>query len=800
MRCFYCMEEYDDEEFAICPYCGNDIGDIPSESFSLPAGSVLKERYVVGRVLGNGGFGITYIGYDESLQRKIAIKEYFPTECSARQGGTLNVEPYGGERGERYAMGLESFSAEARRLANFTAIEGVVDVYDVFNENNTAYIIMEYLSGETVKEMLNRRKSLGFGTTMNIIVPVLQSLIKVHKEGMIHRDVSPENIMRTTQGKIVLIDFGASRNNSLSVSKSLSIILKPGYAPIEQYDNKLDQAAWTDVYATAATMYKMLTGVTPDNSNSRLLSDSLKPVSELKEGLPKELDDILARALAVRPEERTQTATEFLDELLTLRDPKKTKKPQSKPQRKENTKTVYKSSSSQKKSNKPDSNEKWKTYVHEHPLESNIVSEMEFPAKTLTSDQINLDDPKFKQKIPVPTDVESIEEKSRSKVSKPLMFLTLLAFAVLGVLVVTGYIDRKNNVEVPDFLGMNVDDVVMNSDYDFDFEVANVYSPDTDLDVVVSQTPLSNSRRIPKDAKVRLTVNSINTEVTVPVLSKLSKTAAVNTLNSLYLESEIVVEQNDSIDEGSVIRTDPPNGSKVKVLSKVTIYVAENSIPAPYVVGMTYDDAAAELQNRGLQVGEIRYEYSEEYEYGYVSSQGVIKDSPLEKGSAVPLVVSLGAPYNVSINESVDLSTLKPQFRISVKCGDVTEAEKTYYTLAFSKSYSFEITRLNTEGIVPVEVYIDDELFAEYEFDFGTEKSTLIANHEVSASRKNNEPEEESDKDSDKPTVLNSEISSEEGNAQSSKVPNVPVDEPARPGDMFVGESSAESSKPTSSR
>ena len=319
MRCFYCMEEYDENLDVICPYCGNDVVAPDSDSYCLPAGTVLNQRYVLGRVLGDGGFGITYIGYDKALKRKVAIKEYFPNECVTRQKGDTTVSPFSGERGERYQKGLENFTSEAQRLAKLGSIEGVVNVYDVFPENGTTYIVMEYLSGETVAQMVEGHKFLGFGKTMNIIVSVLKSLKNVHEAGVIHRDISPKNIIKTAEGKIVLIDFGAAKPTTLNVSKSASVVLTQGYAPIEQYNTNLKQGTWTDIYAVAATMYYMLTGVTPDYANSRLLSDTLVPVSELHPGVPDKLDDIIKDALAVMPEDRTQTAGELLEQIWSLR-------------------------------------------------------------------------------------------------------------------------------------------------------------------------------------------------------------------------------------------------------------------------------------------------------------------------------------------------------------------------------------------------------------------------------------------------------------------------------------------------
>ncbi len=793
MRCFYCMEQYNEEDYVICPFCGNDIGDLPSESFSLTAGSVLKERYMLGRVLGNGGFGITYIGYDKSLQRKIAVKEYFPTECASRQTGAARVEPYGGERGERYAAGLESFTAEARRLANLTSIEGVVDVYDVFKENNTAYIVMEYLSGETVKEMLNRRKTLGFGTTMNIIVPVLQSLTKVHKEGLIHRDISPENIMRTTQGKIMLIDFGAARRNSLSVSKSLSVILKPGYAPIEQYDNKLDQASWTDVYATAATMYKMLTGVTPDNSNSRLLQDTLVPPSELNEKLPKELDPILARALAVKPEDRTQTAQEFLNQLLTIKDPKKQKPPAAKKSAKgpvtktvitdKNGEPIRSAAVKMPEQSKAHQSGSWQTYIHDRPVNQTNAADMEYQSNTLSGDSDN-----FKKVNTANSESAAQEDKkttgTASKVSKPLIFITVLVLVLLGVLVWVGYTDRQNNVEVPNFTSLSVDSVLADSTYDFNFEVSYVYDPDTDLDVVIGQTPEASSRRVSKDTTIYLTVNSLDAEVTIPVLSKLGQATAVSTLESMYLESEVVVIHDDSVNEGCVVYTEPTNGTKVKVLSTVTVYVAENSATVPNIEGMTYDDAVTELEENGLEINVVSYEYSTTYDAQCIISQDTEAGSSVEKGSSVDVTVSLGAPYEVTIDETIDLSALDPMFKMVITCDGEEEASKTFYSFYFgNSSYSLSVTRLNTEGTVPVNVYIDDELYMEYEFNFSSGTAELIKTYEVSALDSGDDDDEE-----------DTDTGSDSASSTSSRSENVTSGILSNASDLIVSSASSEES------
>ncbi len=761
MRCFYCMEEYDEDLDVICPFCGNDVVSPTNDSNCLSAGSVLKQRYVLGRVLGDGGFGITYIGYDKALKRKVAVKEFFPNECATRQSGDTQVTPLSGERGERYMNGLKSFQEEAQRLANLGSVEGVVNVYDVFADNGTAYIVMEYLSGDTVAQMVEKSKSLGFGKTMNIIVPVLRSLVKIHKAGIIHRDISPQNIIRTKEGKIVLIDFGAARQNSFSMSKSVSIILKQGYAPIEQYDNKLEQNSWTDVYAVAATMYYMLTGVTPDFANSRLLTDTLVPISELKEGLPPQLDGFLQKALAVRPEDRTQTAQELLDQLMTLKD--------------------FKKDSSKKKTKNPEKvatqriqKGQWKSYVgNTPPVDGVTPNEMEYRPTVITIDRVP---PIQQEPIDEPIDVP----KKKTRVSVPLVILTILAVLVLGALVAVGYIDRQNNIEVPNFIGQNIDDVLSDSEYEFDFNIVNIYNPDTDLDIILDQTPVSSgSHRVKKDSEVRLTVNSLDTEVTVPVLSKMSQSVAVSTLKSMNLESEIVLVHNDDYDEGTVIKTEPSNGEKVKVCSTVKVYIAENSVAVPNVIGKTYEEAAAELEAVGLHAGEATYDYSEEYDTGCIMGQGIKQDVLVEKDTYISLVVSQGRPYDVTLSQTVDVSEFKTPFKISVMVDGAEEAKKTFYSLLFRKTYDFEVVRLNTTGVKTVEVYIDGELYQTYEFDFRNGYVTLIETYEISAAKASSDDDEtasDSDTESDSSKVntestsssnTSSNTSSEEENTSS---------------------------------
>lgn len=312
-RCMGCMETYKEDVF-ICPYCGYEENSMPEESFHLVPGSILGKRYQIGKVLGFGGFGVTYIGLDMLLEKKVAIKEYLPSEFATRMPAQTNVSVYSGEKTEQFEAGMDKFVEEARKLAKFNETEGIVNVYDCITENNTAYIIMEYLEGESLKKRLDREKKLSLEEVERIIIPILNSLQSVHEVGLIHRDIAPDNIFLTVDGRVKLLDFGAARYASATHSRSLSVIYKPGYAPIEQYQSRGNQGAWTDVYALAATMYKMLTGVTLDTSIERNAKDGLKFPSKLGAQIPKNKETALLNALNIRPEERTQSARQFLEE------------------------------------------------------------------------------------------------------------------------------------------------------------------------------------------------------------------------------------------------------------------------------------------------------------------------------------------------------------------------------------------------------------------------------------------------------------------------------------------------------
>lgn len=311
--CYNCFRERESQEGS-CPYCGFDLAENEKKyPLALRAGSILNNRYLVGRVLGQGGFGITYLAFDTQLNAKVAIKEYMPGEMATRIGGTT-VSVMSADRSEDFSYGEERFQEEARTLAKFIGNPNIAAVTSYFHENDTCYFVMDYVEGISLKNYIAEQGGrISVEETLNVMIPVLRALTAVHAEGFIHRDVTPDNIYITKDGIVKLLDFGSARYSIGDKSKSLDVILKVGYAPKEQYIRRSRQGGYTDVYSCAACFYGALTGYLPPEALERLEKDELVPVSQCGVDIPEWLDKAILKGLAVQPEDRFQNAQEFLD-------------------------------------------------------------------------------------------------------------------------------------------------------------------------------------------------------------------------------------------------------------------------------------------------------------------------------------------------------------------------------------------------------------------------------------------------------------------------------------------------------
>lgn len=319
--CMGCLSEKGTA--AICPYCQWEDGAEEESILFLPPGSILNQRYLLGRVLGHGGFGVTYLALDLDLKIKLAIKEYLPNGFVTRNGTNQHVSVFSGSQEEAYRDGLNKFLEEAKVLAKFSTMPGIVTVRDYFAQNNTAYLVMYYLEGITFKEFLKRNNErIPYDTALSILFPAMSALGEVHKHNILHRDISPDNIYITKDRQVKLLDFGAARQVLGEQSKSLDVILKRGYAPEEQYRTRGKQGPWTDVYAAAATFYRAIVGETPPDSLERLGDDTLLPPSKRGVFLPPAMEFALMKALSVRAAERYQTMREFFDALMQAQPPR----------------------------------------------------------------------------------------------------------------------------------------------------------------------------------------------------------------------------------------------------------------------------------------------------------------------------------------------------------------------------------------------------------------------------------------------------------------------------------------------
>lgn len=287
-------------------------------SIGLPIGLILNNRYRIDAILAMGGFGITYRAWDCTLEKKVAIKEFYPNGLVTRTEEKL-VSVYVTENEDQFEHGKTRFLREARDVSRFSNNPNIVTVFDFFEANGTAYIVMEFLEGMTLKQYIDRSGGrIDESMAINVIFALMTTLETVHNEGVVHRDIAPDNIFVCNDKRIKLIDFGAARETTDMSQNSSSVILKHGYAPVEQYSRHGNIGPWTDVYAFGALIYYMMTGVRPLDSVDRMIDDSLEPPSHLNPSIPYAMDVVTMKALKVNAKDRYQNMGEMRADYLRL--------------------------------------------------------------------------------------------------------------------------------------------------------------------------------------------------------------------------------------------------------------------------------------------------------------------------------------------------------------------------------------------------------------------------------------------------------------------------------------------------
>lgn len=309
--CLKCMNEKPSQD-GFCPHCGFDESKSPQESSQLDYWTILRGQYLVGKCLGQGGFGITYVGFDMNLELKVAIKEYFPFRYAVRdQAGGTRVHLLEGAQKPIFEEEKRRFIEEARILARFNELPGIVKVRDYFEENDTCYIVMEYVEGDTLQQYVKSQGGvLPAEKVLTMMEPVIKSMIQIHQRGVIHKDISPDNIMITNNGRMKLIDFGSAERKDMSRDTGLQTY-KDRYSPLEQRMEEGKVGTYSDIYAFCATMYYCMTGTPPDSVTERMSVDRLALPSSLGAEISPVQEAALLKGLTVELQERIQDAKDL---------------------------------------------------------------------------------------------------------------------------------------------------------------------------------------------------------------------------------------------------------------------------------------------------------------------------------------------------------------------------------------------------------------------------------------------------------------------------------------------------------
>ena len=304
--CEYCLTEGSGKT---CRACGFDKKTFQNDWGVLPPGSILSGKYIVGRIIGKGGFGITYLAYDINHEKQVALKEYYPISFAARGQDGVTVAASRSEDADIYTTGMEKFYEEASLVSRFNGNPNIVSVYEFFYENGTAYFVMELLKGISLKAYIDEHGTLSPEETLYIADKVSSALVVTHSINTLHRDISPDNIMLCVDGNVKLIDFGAARQVAADNPKSMSVILKQGFAPLEQYQRRGKQGPWTDIYSLGATLYYAATEDCLDDPMSRQDDDSEFQANSYD--IEPQLWEVIRRSLNIRIEDRYKDTVEF---------------------------------------------------------------------------------------------------------------------------------------------------------------------------------------------------------------------------------------------------------------------------------------------------------------------------------------------------------------------------------------------------------------------------------------------------------------------------------------------------------
>ena len=588
--CMHCMEQIDDQ-LTVCPHCNTDTSKSDTESMHIPPGTMLQNRYIVGEALGDGSFGITYIGWDRLLEHKVAVKEYMPNEFSTRALGERQVTVFQGKKAEQFDSGKLKFYDEAKRLAKLNSINGIVHVYDTFEENATAYIIMELLEGETLAAYLEREKTIPYEKAVSMLLPLLSALEEVHKVGIIHRDIAPDNIFLSKDGEVKLIDFGAARFATTGYSRSLTVLIKPGYSPEEQYRSNGEQGTFTDVYALGAVLYKMITGHMPPDALERRAfyenkkKDMLVPIASYVKDVPESVQNAVYNAMNIRIQDRTQTVGELMTELTTDQPVKR-------------------------------KNDKIRFSANRIPLWAKIV----FPSAAV---------------------LLGVTAFLLFRPQQVVEYVSDVIPSVIGYDLDTAG-QRLTEAGEQSENHWNVSYIISGKEYSTDKAMV------IPMNKVLRQTPLAGTV-IDMDLQVELTVSGGMEMVTMPNVIGMSLDQAKKQLDDLRLQYTTTEAESASVPKNAIISQSIEPNESCEVGSSVVLTVSKGSssaevveVEVPDMVGKKYEEILKEHPLLQLDIKEQVFHNTEEN--GTILSQSVPAETKIMSDQKIELTLSKGRP------------------------------------------------------------------------------------------------------------------------------------------------------------
>lgn len=570
-HCSGCMNELAEGQF--CPHCGYNNSAIPENPIFIKPGTVIN-GFEFGKVLGHGGFGITYIGFDSKNNRKVAIKEFLPAELATRRSDSSNVSVFTGEKEQSFKTGIEKFKKEAEMLTNFRDFPGIVEGFELFEANNTAYFVMEYVEGITLKEFVAQKGGrIPFPTVRTILMPVIDALAEMHRKDILHRDISPDNIYITADKRVKLLDFGAARQTVQDQNKGLSVILKHGFTPKEQYFTKGNQGPWTDVYALGATAYYMMTGTVPQPALDRIELDKLVPLTSFSSEINSQADAIIRKALAVEEINRYQSVNDFKNALLNP----ETQAPL--PQ------------STQPKINNSVPTQGGQTIMPENPQQP----QGQQPQPVYQQPQMqqpNYQQPVYQQQPPM--------APPKKKKGGVIALVVILGFLVLSMVCVGAtYLLMPT---IPDLTGETEEDALdmlkkagfSKSDYDIEYE----YDDKVDKGEVMDQTPEGGKKTFKKSVELIISDGPEEFELEDAVGKSIDDITKEFEDAGLKVTAEEIFSNEP---EGNILSMEPAAGSTVKGDDEVTLTVSKGPDPN----GVTFTDPnfkEAVIESMGLQI------------------------------------------------------------------------------------------------------------------------------------------------------------------------------------------------------